>query len=259
MIIFDKLSLSASGKKVLDSISLTFPDGIIAGISGPAGSGKTSLVETMKNIPDRNIEGSLIIDSINTLKLKSSERNRIISFFSQDTCRINMESSVFDTILKGRAIYKKTLSPYSREDRDFTEKTVNLFRLSAVKSEKLKNLSSSLLQLTMIAQAVNRQCPILVLSSPERDLNIDQLQIIIMAFKNYISTAKKTVIIESNNINFICSVCDKIIFLKKGRIHCDVSPFDINDKMIMEIFGANTSVSKNIITGRPEIQLIDNI
>jgi|GEM_PF-546824 len=258
MIEYKDISFSVNGESILRNISFSSDAGTITGISGSTSSGKSSLFNITEKKPEQ-ISGSVMLAGKDILSLSSKEKSSLISSCKIGIKETNMESSVYNLVLSGRSGYRKMLSPYSREDRDFTEKTLSTFRLNKIKNEKLKNISQSLQSLSLMAQSFNRDCPILKLQSPDSHLNLDQYSLLKTAIKKYISSGKKSVIIESNNINFLLSICDKLLYLKRGELYRECTPFDIEESLLEYVFSVKTTVSKNIITGRPEVQIIENI
>ncbi len=259
MIEFTDISYAIKNKNVLKNISLTCQDGVITGIAGTSGSGKTSLL-TLPLKSTGEVTGSIKINKKEIMNLKSRDREELLAILYRSyNVGINMETSVFNFVLSGRSRFRKKLSPHSRADKDLTENLIHNFKLDELKGEKLRNLSDSMLQLVLMANIINRDTLAVFLCSPEVNLHPDQYSLLKLILKQFLSENLRSILIESNNLNFLLSFCDKILFLKNGEAHGEYEPGEVDSTLIKEIFSVDVSISKNLITSRPELQILANI
>ncbi len=256
---FKDISLNIKDRNILKNIHFSCNSGEITGISGPAGSGKTMLL-TLPIQREGKPTGSMEITGKDILSMKSKEKKNLVSVLNYyHGCPINTEASLFDFILSGRERFRKPLSPYSRNDRDMTENIIHDLRLEKLKGEKLRNISASMFQLALIARTINMETPGIFLCSPEEHLNPNEYSLIKLVLKQLIFRKKATIVMESNNLNFLFTFCDKIVFLKNGETQGEFIPEEIDENLIKNIFEVEVSISRNIITSKPEIQLLENI
>ncbi len=256
MIKIEDLKYSSKGEPVLKGISTTLQDMEITGICGPAGAGKSVLL----NILDGSIKGytgSAEMDNIDLSLLDRNEHKRKSSLCYARWDYINYESTLYNFILQGRSCYRKLLSPYDDKDKLIAENYIDEFQLQPYKDIKLKNLSDSLIQTGKIARTLVQESTLLLLDTPDQFLNINQKKILYRVLKKYLSSGKKMILIASGDINFLSNICDRILIIDKGGIIEDKFPGELTAGSLKKIFKTEVLMIKNIITGKNEFQIIE--
>ena len=77
------LTVSASGKLIIDKVNLEVKQGEVVALMGPNGSGKSTLANSIMGNPKFKIEkGSILINSEDITKLKTNERAKKGIFMS---------------------------------------------------------------------------------------------------------------------------------------------------------------------------------
>lgn len=256
MIQLQDLEYYIKGSPVLNGITVTLHEMEITGICGPAGAGKSVLL----NILNGNMSGyagSVKIDQEELGLLSKDELNKKSSLCYGRWDNINYESTLYNFILQGRSCYRKFLSPFDDADREAAESLIHEFKLQPYSGLKLKNISDSIVQTGKIAATLVRHSPLLLLDTPDLFLDISRKKILYRTLKKYVSTGKRSILIASGDINFLSNICDRIILMDKGRITEDRTPGDLSADSIKKLFGTEVLMIKNIITGKNEFQIIE--
>jgi len=255
MLKLDNLTLVIGKTTILNRISFGLQEGEILGVTGPSGCGKTTLLKALSGnikIPDNTIElGGRDINEYRTKKLR-----KIIAFLPS-AYEYNPESTIFQEVLKGRLHLKKMLNPYSDFDRESTFSILKEMGIPGEPGKRMKHSSDSLKRISLIGQTLNSEKDITFLDSPDRELDALQKIFVIRTIKKFVSNGGRSVIIASSDIDFLIKTCDRIIFLKNGAIAGCGSADLITEDFMHQVFGINTLISRNIVTGLPEIQVID--
>ncbi len=239
-----------------DNISASIIDGEIAGITGAAGSGKKILMDLLRN-KKSDYQGNIFINDQNIRTAGKKRLNRLISQYSSINNSVNPEATVMDWILGGRIFHKKRLGPYTGVDREIAVREMAQFGLEQFGETRLKLLSDTSQKMASIARAFSAQSDILLLEKPEAGLNINQRVLLTKALKKYTSTGNRSVILTSSDLNFISASCDRIYVLADNSIAESGTHRIITEKFIKKYFGVEAVVTKNIYSGLPEIQIID--
>ena len=83
------LSISYSGKRILDSVSLSVPQGQILAIVGPSGCGKSSFLAALNRltdmIPDAKVDGQVLVDccDVNSATRSAAELRKCVGMIFQ--------------------------------------------------------------------------------------------------------------------------------------------------------------------------------
>jgi ABC-2 type transport system ATP-binding protein len=205
MIELKNVSKTLSKRLVLDNISYRFDDGIVYGLCGPNGSGKTMLLRAISGliIPD---SGEVIVDSKVLHKDISFPKNVGIVI---ENMQLLPRYNAFDN-LKILSDIRKIATD---EDIRRTLKRVGLDSELAVKKYSL-----GMKQRLNIAQAIFEKQTIILLDEPTNALDNDGVELIY----NVIREEKERgaiVIIATHHKEDIEKVCDKILYIREGRLN----------------------------------------
>jgi ABC-type cobalamin/Fe3+-siderophores transport system ATPase subunit len=256
MLKIDNLTYRIGDNLLFKNISAEFNDGEIIGITGPAGSGKSTLIDLLRK-KHTSYDGSIFIDNTD---IKTTDKKRLkilISHFSISDNLVNPESVVKEWILGGRINHKKKLSPYSETDREIAARETGNFGLNSFSELRLKLLPKTSIQMASLARVFSAQSKIMLLKNPEAGLNINQKVLLTKCIKKYTIKGQNTVILSSNDLNFLAAVCDKIIVLADNVIAETGTQRIITGEFIKKYFYVEAIVTKNIYSGLPEIQIIE--
>jgi NitT/TauT family transport system ATP-binding protein len=188
--------------KVLDNISIDFPENKVTCILGPSGCGKSTLLNIIGGILDE--------DSGQVIGFKDAS----ISFVFQED-RLIKWKSVKDNlrfVLKGK-MDKMTIE----ETIDSYLKSVNL---SEYKSYYPNSLSGGMKQRISILRAFIYPSQVLIMDEPFKSLDVNNKRIVIDFFKKLQSMEKRTCIIVTHDIGEAMELADRIVILsdKPSRV-----------------------------------------
>jgi ABC-type cobalamin/Fe3+-siderophores transport system ATPase subunit len=245
------------GKSILiNKISSSIENGEIAGITGTAGSGKKTLISILAR-DEKQYEGTILIDDVDIKKINKKSFSRLLTHNSPMNDNGNPESYVKEWILGGRIAHKKILNPYSENDKDIANKELLNFGLDGLSETKLKRISWTSFRMTSLARTFASRSDILLLEKPEAGLDLKQRHLLSRNIKKYTSSGGKIVILTSGDLNFLAATCDRIIVLDNGHIAETGTGKIITESFVRKYFNVEVVITKNIITGLPEIQVIE--
>jgi len=245
------------GKNIpVKNISLTIENGEIAGITGTAGSGKKTLISLISK-KEKKYKGSISIDDLEIKTLNRKKFSKLLSLNSSSTDNFNPEAYVKEWVLGGRILHKKILNPYSEDDKDIAHKELLNFGLAGLSGTKLKRVSWTSLRMASLARSFAARSGILLMEKPEAGLDLYQRHLLIQNIKKYTASGNRIIILTSCDLNFLAATCDRIVVLDHGSIAETGSGRIITESFVRKYFNIEVIVSKNIITGLPEIQIIE--
>jgi putative ABC transport system ATP-binding protein len=201
---------------VLDRISFSIESGEFVGIMGPSGSGKTTLLRSLGTL-DRPTNGEVEIKDEDPFALKQKDlamfRRKKLGFVFQ-------QFHLLDTL----TVEENILLPLilNKSDVPFMQKRIqevtNELGLEKLVNMNIDDLSGGQKQRTAIARAIIHKPDLLLADEPTGSLDSKASQEIMEIFQS-LHTQNQTTILLVTHDPFIASYCDRLLFLKDGRLY----------------------------------------
>lgn len=205
-IIIKNLSLFFGKKKVLDDISVTLESGMIHGIVGDNGSGKSVFLKCIAGllVPDA---GEVWIDEKRIQA--GSRKNPYMGLIIEYTGFIDSMSAWHNLqyLANIRGKIKKT-------DIEMALRTVELYE---DRKKKVGKFSLGMRQRLAIAQAIMESPDILIMDEPFNGLDKKTVEKMRCLFKQ-LRDQGKTIIISSHNEVDIKVLCDQVYEMMEGKL-----------------------------------------
>lgn len=249
----NNINFIESKNVILKNINITINKGEIVGIIGRSGSGKTALLKIISGLIKEHT-GEIIAEGI-SLETNRKAKTEYISYLFDVNKNDIVDDSVFNFLLNSRKQYKKILNPYSELDIQITENYINRFNLNEYISHRMLSIPEGIFKKSILAFTLIKEAKILILDNPDSLLDIHSILLLQKVLQRYVIDGDKSIIIASNDINFICRSVDRIILLDKGNIITEGTTDIINAELIKKYFEADVMISRNIYNGRPDVHL----
>jgi ABC-2 type transport system ATP-binding protein len=211
MIKLDNVSKTIKPKKVLDDISYTFNEGMVYGLYGENGSGKTMLM--------RAISGLISIDE-GQISVNGDVLHKDIFYPKSIGIVIeNMELlprySAFDN-LKLISRIKKAAS-----DSDIT-RSLERVGLAPTSKEKVKKYSLGMKQRLNIAQAIFEKPDIILLDEPTNALDENGVELI---YQLILEEKRRgaVIIVATHHKDDIAALCDETLRVSGGSLRAEMA------------------------------------
>jgi polar amino acid transport system ATP-binding protein len=188
-----------------NSVSLDLQKGEILGVLGPSGSGKTTFLKSIKGFLPK--EGTVLLNN----EIITDKEDYRIAFVHQQPILYD-HWSIIDNLICGN-IY---LRHQKKEDvLKKLYKITDLFNLTNLLNKKVHELSLGQKQRLSIIRCLMMDPKLIIMDEPSSALdpcNIKKLSSIIQKLKK----SGISIILASHDMNFINSICDKILFLNNN-------------------------------------------
>ncbi|MFC1718009.1 heme ABC transporter ATP-binding protein [Candidatus Poribacteria bacterium] len=243
---------------VLDGLSLTIEEGEIAGIIGPNGSGKTTVLKLLSKVLKQE-SGSVRLMGRDIASMKQKEIAKIIAVVPQGTS-IAFPFTVREIVLMGRSPHLGLLQMERESDVKIADNAMALTDTFEFADRSIDELSGGERQRVIVARALAQEPEIMLLDEPTSFLDINHQIEIFDLIKRLNGERGLTVVIVSHDLNMAAEYCDRLILLKNGSVYKDGSPREvITEAYIREVYEANVVVSDNAITGAPHITPVSEL
>lgn len=234
------LSFSYKEKKVLKNISFEIEDSKILGILGPNGAGKSTLIKCINGILKAQ-EGAIFLEDRNLMKTSLKEKAKIIAYVPQLLSLPEIHLTVYETILLGRAPYKK--GNFSDYDKSLALKNIEKFGLEKYMFNYVEELSGGEKQRVLLARALTQEPKILILDESTSNLDLKYQLETMKIIKNIVKEQKLFALNIVHDLNLAISYSDEILLLKEGELkYFGETKSVVSQKTIKEIFDVETDI-----------------
>lgn len=210
-LICQDLTVTIESKKIIDSFNYTFESSKLYAIKGLNGSGKSTLLKIITGLALHN-QGKLQLNHKNYADLSAQELSLLVSFVGTRN-HFTFPMQVSELLENGRFLQQNIFGQLSVEDQSIIQEVVSTFQLEFLYHKNVQTLSDGELQQVMIALAVIRQTPFIVLDEPTSFLdylNREKIWNLLVSLKH----AGKGIIIATHDLDEMKKYADEIIELK---------------------------------------------
>jgi ABC-2 type transport system ATP-binding protein len=207
--------------KAVDNLTLTIPQGQIIGFLGPNGAGKTTTIKMICN---------LIIPTHGSIKLNgySITENRNIAMSQmgavlEGTRNIYWQLSAWQNLIyfgKLKGMWGKLLTAQA-------EKLLKELALWDRKDDIVSEFSRGMQQKVAIACALITNPSIILLDEPTLGLDVQASRTIKSWVEHLAHEEKKTIVLTTHQLDVAEQLCERIIFINKGKIIADKVTADL--------------------------------
>lgn len=191
---------------LLDKVSFYVPKGNIVGFIGENGAGKSTTINTMLDIIERDSGDVYILDSEKN-KIINSIRERIGVVFDGSNFPEDLTPQKLNNVLK--AIYTNW------EEKKFYE-FIEKFNLP--KNKKIKNFSRGMKMKLSISVALSHKAELLILDEATSGLDPIVRDDILDILLDFVQDEKNSILISSHITSDLEKVADYIVFIHKGKV-----------------------------------------
>lgn len=213
-----------SSQPTVRNINLSIPDGQFVGITGAAGSGKSTLTYAFNGIIPHcypgEFYGAVLIDGRDTVDTSLTDISRLVGSVCQDIDSQMVSSVVEDELLYGLenfAIPKDEVEPR-------LEEALRAMGIEDLRDRAIASLSGGQKQKVAVASILALRPKVLVLDEPTAELDPASSQAVFELLRRYAREHGTTVIVVEQKIALLSEYADRLIIVKEGQILFDDSP-----------------------------------
>ncbi|HWD12813.1 ABC transporter ATP-binding protein [Pseudochrobactrum sp. sp1633] len=235
------LSKNFGGVTAVDDVSFEVHEGEILGLIGPNGSGKSTLFNCiLGQLPATN--GTVLVDGQNVAGKRPSDLNKLGVGRTFQMLQVFPDMSVLDNIILAGQEHKGTMLSrlFGRPDAGLTEEAktmIEFFRLTHQTHEKAGSLSYGQQKLLDAAMAFMAGPKLVMLDEPAGGVNLTMLADLKERLKAFNRERGATFVVIEHNMEFVMSLCTRIIVLANGRIIAEGDPETVrNNPDVIEAY-----------------------
>jgi len=236
-----EVAKSFGGIRAVDGVSFDVREGEILGLIGPNGSGKSTLFNCiLGQLPPS--AGEVRIDGRAITGMRPCQLNRLgvgrtfqlLQVFPQLTVRENL-------VLAGQehrgSMWSRLVGRRDAGLGSAADRMIEFFRLAQLAGEKAGALSYGQQKLLDVAMAFMAGPRLVLLDEPAGGVNLTMLADLRERLRAINAAQKATFVVIEHNMDFVMSLCTRILVLAEGRIIAEGSPADIrNDRRVIDAY-----------------------
>ncbi len=248
------LKYSINTKVIVDGVSLDIEEGSFVGLVGPNGCGKSTLLKNIYRVYAPTC-GAVYIDGKSVHKMTSKEAALEMSVMQQEN-NIEFDMNVFDMVMLGRFAHQKMFHNDMHRESEIVRAALREVGMEGYEERSFMSLSGGEKQRTLVARALVQKTKLIILDEPTNHLDIGyQYQIM-----NILKSQDMTVFASIHDLNIAANYCDRIILMKDGKIIDFGTPEEMFvTPKIKGLFGVDTQIKTNSVTGKPNIIFLPTI
>ncbi len=237
----DRIGFGYGGQPVLADFSYQFEQGCCYGVLGPNGSGKTTLLDLLCGllVPE---SGAILFNGRPLADWRPRALARQVALVPQEFA-IDFDFSVRMVVEMGRYPHLGRFEDLDERDHALVRRVMAELAIDGLADRPVNRLSGGEKQRVAVARALVQEPAVLLLDEATSNLDIFHTLSILGAVGGRVRARGLTVIAALHDLNQATFFCDRLLFLKQGRLVCH-GPIDevLRPDVIGEVYGVQAKV-----------------
>jgi iron complex transport system ATP-binding protein len=244
----EDVSVDIAGRRIVNNIGFTVPDGSFTGLLGPNGSGKSTILKAIYRV-HRPCAGRVLLDGADLLALRPRDTARRIAVVAQEFT-LEFDFTVAELVMIGRTPHKRAFDRDDEADHAIVEQAIAQVGCQDLAHRGFDTLSGGEKQRVLIAQAIAQGADHLILDEPTNHLDI-RYQVEILEL---VSGLGVTVLAAIHDLSLAALFCDTVHLIADGQLVAGGSPESvITADSVRRAYGTDVLVIEHPETGTPHL------
>jgi len=201
--------------KAVDGVSFEVARSEIVGLVGPNGAGKSTIINTILGVLEPTT-GSIHVDGVSVAAERSKALQR--TNFAAVYAPLPGNLTVYENLRIFGLLYRV------RDLRERIDSLLGQFELTRFRNVKCGLLSSGEQTRVSLAKALINRPRLLLLDEPTASLDPATARDIRARIRDFVARGEAGVLWTSHNMYEVQEVCDRVLFLSRGRILLEGDP-----------------------------------
>ena len=237
-----------SAEPVVEGVNLSIPDGAFVGITGSAGSGKSTLTYAMNGIIPHcypgDFFGSVIVGGLDTCNVSLTDISQIVGSVCQD-----IDSQIVTSIVEDEMLYglENFGVPHDQIESRVDEALADM-GISDLRDRVIASLSGGQKQKVAIASILALKPQVLMLDEPTAELDPASSLQVFSLLARYAREHGTTVVVVEQKIALLSQFADMLVIVDDGKIRFADTPANVlaHSEELLEI-GVNCPRSTTLM------------
>jgi zinc/manganese transport system ATP-binding protein len=232
----DGVSVTLSGRRVLDGVRFAIRPGELTGLIGSNGAGKTTLFRVVLGL--QQAEGRVLIAG-----RPRTRRSRQVGYVPQKIALDpDMPLRARDVVALGLDGHRLGFPLPSASRRALVDRMLAAVGASAFGDARIGNLSGGEQQRIMIAHALISEPRLLLMDEPLANLDLRSEQEVVTLLARIAAEQRIAVLISAHDMNPLLPVTDRIVYLADGRAVSGTVDEVVRSEVLSSLYGHRVDV-----------------
>jgi len=225
LVTVERLTKTYGNFKAVDDVSFVVQAGEIAGLVGPNGAGKTTIIHMLLGLISPNA-GTVRLFG----KSLDADREQILQRlnFTSPYMAFPARLTVFENLTVFARIYR------TRDPAAKIGEMLERFGIGHLRNKPISRLSSGETTRVGLCKAFLNSPELLLLDEPTAYLDIEvalQVRDVLLDLRR---SCRTTILYTSHNMHEVQLMCNRVIFLSRGRVVTTGTPIEVTRKILKE-------------------------
>jgi len=231
------VSVSLSGRQILDDVSFSVGAGQFTGLIGPNGAGKTTLLRVILGL-QRPSAGTVAVGG-----QPRSRRNPLVGYVPQKVLLDpDMPMRARDLVALGADGHRFGVPVRSRARREAVAEMLHAVDADRFADARVGLLSGGEQQRVLIAQALISRPRLLLLDEPLANLDLRSGQEIVSLLTRISREQQVAVLLSAHEMNPLLPVMDRVVYIAGGRAASGPADQVIRAEVLSSLYGYHVDV-----------------
>jgi simple sugar transport system ATP-binding protein len=231
------ISIAFPGVKALSDVCFTAETGTVHALVGANGAGKSTLMKILSGVYD-HYEGSIEIDGkpVNIRSPRAAKAAGIGTVYQEVDTALIPYLTVAENIMLDVLVNEMRGKTAVRWRRMYAEsrRILDTLKLRLDPRKRVEQLTLAQKQMVLIAQALARDCRVLILDEPTAPLSRTETKELFSVIRDL--TARDIgVVFISHRLPEVKEICGRVTILRDGRLVADRDMADVSISGIVEL------------------------
>jgi zinc/manganese transport system ATP-binding protein len=233
----DGISVTLSGRQVLDTVRFAIRPGELTGLIGSNGAGKTTLFRVILGLQAATAGQVLVAGR------PRARRSRLIGYVPQKILfDPDMPLRARDVAALGLDGHRLGVPLPSARRRRLVDEMLEAVGAQRFADARIGNLSGGEQQRVLIAHALISEPRLLLMDEPLANLDLRSEQEVVTLLARIASRQRIAVLISAHDINPLLPVTDRIVYLADGRAVSGTVEEVVRSEVLSALYGHHVDV-----------------
>jgi len=219
---------------LLNDINFKLKASSLVGLVGANGIGKSTLLRTLSGMQP-TLQGEIYLENQNISEYHPVALAQKLSIVLTEA-PASRNLSVQEFVSLGRQPYTNWMGSLTENDHHIIKRALELTKTMEITSRRCYELSDGQMQRVAIARALAQDTPLILLDEPTTHLDIYHRAAVLKLLKELSSSAEKTILFSTHEIDLAIQLSDAMLVLGKDRYYFNDPCSLIEDQCFGDLF-----------------------